>query len=108
MIENYDDFKLINESFPSIGKKLKFFWGHPEFNALMDDLQHNTREGTRKGFPANIMFALHNLDAEHGHAFPKLVRKRDMWDLGSTATSAVGKPGQGRIKSVGTSWNIFC
>ncbi|MDO8770957.1 MAG: hypothetical protein Q7K57_20060 [Burkholderiaceae bacterium] len=81
MIDDNDNFKLVNESFPHIGKKLKLFWGHPEFNALMDDLQHDTRGGQRTGFPPNIIFALHNLDSEHGHVFPKMARKSDMWGL---------------------------
>lgn len=81
MIEHNDNFKFINASFPHIGKKLKLFWGYPEFNTLMDDLQKDTRGGQRKGFPPDIIFALDNLDAAHGHAFPKLVRKSDMWDF---------------------------
>lgn len=79
MIEDNDDFKLINESFPHIGKNLRFFWGYPEFNALMDDLQHDTRGGQRKGFPENVMFVLHKLDSEHRDAFPDLLHKSDVW-----------------------------
>jgi hypothetical protein len=81
MIEDSENFKLINESFPHIGIKLRLFWGHPEFNALMDNLHHDARGGKRKGFPSNIMLALHNLDSEHSHTFPKLAKKSDIWGL---------------------------
>jgi len=81
VLEDNPDFNLIDESFPHLGKKLKLFWGHPEFVALMDDLQHDKTRGQRKGFPIDILLALNSLDSEHSHAFPKLARKTDVWDL---------------------------
>ena len=36
MIEKIGDFKLIDSAFPAIGAKLKLFWGHPEFNTLIE------------------------------------------------------------------------
>lgn len=81
MIENNKDFILINESFPNIGKKLHLLWGHPEFAALMDDLQLNKRGEQRQGFPIDIALALNNLDSEHTVAFPNLTQKNDIWSL---------------------------
>lgn len=81
MIENNSDFVLVNESFPHIGKKIRLFWGNPEFVALMDDLQQNKRGEQRQGFPTDIARALNNLDTEHSLAFPALNRKNDIWDL---------------------------
>lgn len=81
MIDDFENFKLIDASFPHVGKKLKLFWGYPEFNAFMDDLQHDTRGGQRKGFSLSILLALHNLDSEHARTFPNLVRKSDIWGL---------------------------
>lgn len=81
MIEHNENFVLINESFPHIGKKLLLFWGQPEFVALMDDLQQNKRGEKRRGFPLDIARALNNLDSEHSAAFPALARKEDNWGL---------------------------
>ena len=81
MIEENENFLLINESFPHIGKKLQLFWGHPEFVTLMDDLQQNKRGKQRQGFPMDIARALNNIDSEHSLAFPKLIRKSDIWGL---------------------------
>lgn len=81
MIEDHTDFKFVNESFPHIGKKIRLFWGHPEFVALMDDLQQNKRGEPRQGFPIDIARALNKLDSEHSLAFPALSRKSDIWGL---------------------------
>lgn len=81
MIEHNADFKLVNESFPHIGKKIRLFWGYPEFVVLMDDLQQNKRGEPRQGFPMDIARALNNLDSEHSLAFPELTRKSDIWGL---------------------------
>jgi len=81
MIENNENFILINASFPHIGEKIRLFWGNPEFVALMDELQQNNRGALRRGFPIDIARALNVLDSEHGLAFPELARKSDMWGL---------------------------
>lgn len=81
MIDDNDNFKLINAAFPHIGKKLQLFWGHPEFVALMDELQQNKRGAKRQGFPMDIARALNDLDSDHSLAFPKLTRKSDIWGL---------------------------
>lgn len=50
MIEKIGDYKLINDAFPGIGAKLKLFWGHPEFNVLMDELLVYKRGVPREDF----------------------------------------------------------
>ena len=79
MIEHNQDFILISESFPHIAKKLELFWGHPEFVALMDELQQNKRGEQRQGFPMDIARALNDLDSAHRLAFPQLTQKNDIW-----------------------------
>lgn len=81
MIEHNTNFKLVNKSFPHIGKKIRLFWWHPEFVALMDDLQQNKRGKPRQAFPVDIVRALNDLDSEHSLAFPGLTRKSDIWGL---------------------------
>jgi hypothetical protein len=43
----------VNAKFPNIGKKISVFWGHPEFVALMHELQQDTGDRIRVGFPAD-------------------------------------------------------
>lgn len=83
MIEKIGDYKVVNDAFPSIGAKLKLFWGHPEFNMLMDELLVYKRGVPREGFPADVLFALSTLDSLHGMAFPKLLRQpKTIWNQG--------------------------
>jgi len=80
VIEDNKNFVVINEAFPHIGRKLKLFWGCPEFNTFMNDLQTDTRGGTRAGFPGPVLNALFMLGLEHEESFPQLVRKQaDQW-----------------------------
>ncbi|WP_210545815.1 hypothetical protein [Rhodoferax sp. PAMC 29310] len=81
MIEQNKNFIKVNAAFPHIGKKIQLFWGHPEFVALIDDLQQNKRGEKRQGFSMEVANALNNLDSEHTLAFPKLARKSDIWGL---------------------------
>ena len=92
MIEKIGDYKLINDAFPGIGAKLKLFWGHPEFNVLMDELLVYKRGVPREGFPAEVLFALSTLDSLHSVAHPKLSRNWTRLDPrpGLTAVSALG------------------
>jgi hypothetical protein len=83
MIERIGDFKIVNEAFPSIAAKLKLFWGHPEFNELMDELLVYKRGAPREGFPGDVLFALSTLESLHQAAHPKLVRKSSgIWNNG--------------------------
>ncbi len=80
MIENNKNFAVINEAYPHLGRKLKLFWGCPEFNVLINELQTDTRGGSRAGFPGTVLNALFMLALEHEEAFPQLVRKQaDQW-----------------------------
>jgi len=83
MIEKIGDFKVVNEAFPAIGAKLKLFWGHPEFNDLMDELLVYTRGAPREGFPSTVLFALSTLESLHAIAHPKLAKKHSgIWNSG--------------------------
>jgi len=80
VIETNKNFMVINEAFPHIGRKLKLFWGCPEFNTLLNEMQTDTRGGTRAGFPGPVLNALFMLSMEHEAAFPDLISKQsDHW-----------------------------
>ena len=68
-------FNAVNHAFPHIGNRLKLYWGHREFFSYLHHLLNDTRGGTRKGFPAEILLALQNLSDEHDEAYPRLLAK---------------------------------
>jgi len=68
-------FKVIHETFPHIGNRLKLYWGHREFVSYMRNLMHDTRNDTRKGFPLDVLLALQSLSDEHDEEHPNLVVK---------------------------------
>ena len=75
MIEDSCFYQTINDSFPHIGKKIKLFWGNPEFVTLMHELQHDSSGKMRAGFPAEVLLALSELETDHNMIFPHLARK---------------------------------
>jgi hypothetical protein len=82
MVEDSIFFKTIDAAFPSIGKKIKLFWGHPEFVALMHELQHDVGDRPRAGFPAEVLMAIHELSNDHDAIYPQLARKdANLWHL---------------------------
>jgi hypothetical protein len=75
VVEDSQYFKTVNASFPKIGDKIKLFWGHPEFVVLMHELLTDSGDRVRMGFPAPVLFALHELATDHDHIYPHLARK---------------------------------
>ena len=87
MIEDSIFFKTVDEKFPQIGKKIKLFWGHPEFVALVYELQHDTgdRDRVRAGFPADVLMALHEMEIDHNMIWPHLARRdANIWTIDSS------------------------
>lgn len=79
-IQDNSDFQRIQGAFPHIGKKLVLLWGYPEFHTFIEQLQQDTRQGSRAGFPAEILFALLNLAQAHDEVFPAAARsKSSLW-----------------------------
>jgi hypothetical protein len=82
LIEDSIYFKTVNAKFPNIGKKISVFWGHPEFVALMHELQQDTGDRIRVGFPADVLLALHELETDHNMIWPHLARKdKNIWTI---------------------------
>ena len=75
MIEDSQNYQLVNAAFPHIGRKIKLLWGYPEFVTMMLQLQTDTRGGKRKGFPGDVLFALMHLEEKHDIEFPHLKRQ---------------------------------
>ena len=68
------DFALVSAAFPNIAKKIDLFWGYPELVDLMFDLQQDSSDRPRAGFPGDVLLALQSLEAAHDVEFPQLKR----------------------------------
>lgn len=79
MLNNNPQYRTVAQVFPHIGDKLTAYWGHSNFVAYMEGLLHGTRNGTRRGFPADILMALHYLAEQHKAAFPQYEVTDDFW-----------------------------
>lgn len=74
MIQDSCYFKTVDKYFPHLGKKIAFFWGHPEFVTLMHELQHDFSGKMRAGFPSEVLLALSELETDHNMIYPHLAR----------------------------------
>jgi hypothetical protein len=72
VIQDNADFQRIHAAFAHIGTRLALLWGYPEFHVYVQQIQQDTRQGSRTGFPADVLFALLNLVQAHDDAFPAL------------------------------------
>jgi hypothetical protein len=72
MAEETHYFQDIATAYPALGKKIEFFWGHQELIDLLFDLQNDTRNHTRQGFPLEVLIALHELEIKHKELYPQL------------------------------------
>jgi len=78
-LEGSVDFQLIDQGFPHIGRRFRDSWGSSGFLEVMNELFHDTRGGTRRGFPLDALMALNALLELHRDHFPDL-HPTDMWD----------------------------
>ncbi len=64
--------------YPRVGKALKLFWGHKEYNEFTDSI-FSDDTGTRHGFSQDTMTDLIKLQALHDREFPELAKGEDGW-----------------------------
>ncbi|MGI9133857.1 MAG: hypothetical protein ACR2I0_07940 [Rhodoferax sp.] len=82
MVEDSEYFRTIDAKYPNIGRKIKVFWGHPEFVKLMRELQTDSSDRPRAGFPADVLLALHELAVDHDTIYPHLAFKdKSIWNI---------------------------
>ena len=74
------EYVQINERFPHIGRHLIQTWGSYAFYMYCGTLFTDTRGGTRRGFPPEILMALTRLARVHEQNHPRLdARRLDIW-----------------------------
>ncbi len=71
-------YELLVNKFPHVAKKISFLWGHQEFYLMFNELMHDTRGGTRQGFPLDAGSALLKLHLKHAQLFPN--PNPDKWE----------------------------
>jgi hypothetical protein len=71
MSELQENYRVVANAFPTIGEKIKLFWGHQDFTDLMHDLLHSTRDHSRGGFKLDVALAFLELQALHDRVFPQ-------------------------------------
>jgi len=77
-----EDFKIVNQRFPHIGKRLAALWGKDSLGVYIDSMMNDTRGGSRQGFPPEIAFSLFHLAQTHSNEFPQFTAKSsDTWEL---------------------------
>ena len=79
MLSENENFLLVKEQFPHIGRKLELLWGHKECAELLHQLLNDTRDGKRQGFPKPVGSALFKLSVLHDELFPPKSLKTDIW-----------------------------
>jgi hypothetical protein len=74
------DFLAFNAKFKRLARRLKDLWGGAECPGFINELIHDTRDGTRQGFPMDVAMALFKLSRKHDEAFPEhAVKNTDLW-----------------------------
>ena len=76
------DLDTINASYPHISKMLSEKWGTKDLVPYIEHLLQDTRDGSRRGFPFQVMAALVNIQSQHLHetpATPDQTQTRDTW-----------------------------
>ncbi len=73
-------FPIIDGRFPHIGRRLIQTWGSYAFYIYAGTLFTDTRGGTRRGFPPEILTAITRIVRVHEERYPRLDPRRvDIW-----------------------------
>jgi hypothetical protein len=82
MVEDSRYYQTIDFEYPNVAKKIRVFWGYPEFTKLMQELQTDSSDRPRAGFPGDVLFALHELQTIHDMAYPQHAFKdKSIWNV---------------------------
>jgi hypothetical protein len=82
VIEDSPYYETINFGYPNIAKKVRVFWGYPEFTKLMQELQTDSSDRPRAQFPGDVLFAISELQTIHDLGYPRLViKEKSIWNI---------------------------
>ena len=81
-LDGSEDFKVVDQRHPHIGKRLKDAWGSCLFSPFINELFRDSRGGTRQGFSREVSGALFRLQQAHDQHFPETIRDvSDIWSV---------------------------
>lgn len=82
LLDDNEHFRVVNQQFPHIGRRLKAVWGQETFSPYLDTLFNDNRDGHRHGFPEPVMLALFRLVKMHELEYPQFNRPAgDFWTV---------------------------
>jgi hypothetical protein len=76
------DYQLLSDEFPRIAKALLLMRGYPESAVYVDKLLADNRDGSRTGFPPEVLEALLNIQLAHTKPGDDDVDTADPWGDG--------------------------
>ncbi len=70
-----ENYQVIEDAYPELGRKVKLFWGNQEFTDLMHELLTDTRGHARAGFPRPVVNSFLKLQGLHNRVFSQFSEK---------------------------------
>lgn len=64
-------YACVNKHFPRIASAISLYWGQRDLVTYIDGLLMDTRPGTRRGFPLEVVTSLTDLLEKHHADFPE-------------------------------------
>lgn len=85
MITSDENFIILSEAFPDLGRRIEFLWGDSSCRMFIQNLLNDTRDGRRQGFPQSVSMAIIALSLKHDNDFPNLVpTDSNIWSVNET------------------------
>lgn len=99
MLKESESFKLIDASFPHIGKRIFVLWGRADLIPYLNDLIIDARDDPALGFSTAVEAALHGLRERHDRDFPRqlgqperhVLSENDQFKTVNTAFRRIGR-----------------
>ena len=86
MIASDENFIVLNEAFPDLGRRIEFLWGDRSCRTFMYNLINDTRAGQRQGFSQPVSMAIIALSVKHDNDFPAFIPAENIWLDNTTRT----------------------
>lgn len=68
----HNEYRVLFAHVPHVARRLLILWGTREFCDYTDWLFTDTRNGTRRGFPVEVLASLYKITRAHHEEYPSL------------------------------------
>ena len=80
MLEENEQFKIVQARYAHIARRIQELWGRPALSSYINHLLQDTRGGTRQGFPGDVAMAMFKLMNQHDDEYPQYaIKAGDIW-----------------------------